>query len=151
MSWRGTVYRSNGAGRIVALRYSEKDIIAKVAADNGITDVRSLAFVYVADEQDTEVVFAATGEYVADVFQFEYNFVEVPSADHLQAVRQSFIFNETHDQALGSVFGIERSRLGANGERIALSYKGSFQFSIPDEGAVYSGTFLTGKRIRTAE
>jgi hypothetical protein len=149
MSWKGTVYKSNGSG-VVAMRYSEKDIIAKVAADNGITDVKSLAFVYVADEQDTEVVFAATGEYVADVFQLEISYVDVPTANGLTVVRQAFIFNEAHDQALGSAFGIQHNRFSPSGERIGVSYKGNFQFSIPEDGAVYSGTFATGKRLRTS-
>src|SRR5687768_12671368 len=81
LSWRGTKYRATADGRIVALPYSQKDIIAKAALDNGIADVRSLAFVYVADDHDAEVVFAATGEHVQDIFQFEYNFVEVPNSD----------------------------------------------------------------------
>ena len=151
MSWKGTVYKSNGS-RVVAMRYTEKDIIAKVAADNGISDVRSLAFVYVADEQDTEVVFASTGEYVADIFQLEINFVEVPSSPDASAVRvrQAFIFNEAHDQALGSAFGIQHNRYNAAGDRVSVSYKGNFQFSIPEDGAVYSGTFSTGKRLKTS-
>ena len=148
LSWKGTVYKSNGS-RVVAMRYSEKDIIAKVAADNGIEDVHRLAFVYVAEDQDTEVVFADTGEYVADVFQLEISFVEVPDASNTIAVRQAFIFNEAHEQALGSAFGIQRNKFNAAGERIGVSYKGSFQFSIPDEGAVYSGTFATGKRLKS--
>ena len=148
MSWKGTVYKSNGSG-VVAMRYSEKDIIAKVAADNGIADVRSLAFVYVAEDQDTEVVFADTGEHVADIFQLEIKYVEIPTADGSLTVRQAFIFNEAHEQALGSAFGIQHNKYNAFGERIAVSYKGNFQFSIPDEGAVYSGTFSTGKRLKT--
>jgi hypothetical protein len=148
MSWKGTVYKSNGS-RVVAMRYSEKDIIAKVAEDNGL-DARSLAFVYVADEQDTEVVFAATGEYVADIFQLEINYVEVPAADGSTAVRQAFIFNEAHGQALGSAFGIQHNKYNAAGERIGVSFKGNFQFSIPEDGAVYSGTFSTSKRLKTS-
>jgi hypothetical protein len=147
LSWRGTKYRATADGRIVAVPYSQKDIIAKAALDNGIADVRSLAFVYVADDHDAEVVFAATGEHVQDIFQFEYSFVEVDSSDGATAVRQAFIFNEAYDSAIGSAFGIERSRR-TNGERIGLSYKGNFQFSFPDRGEVYSGTFTTGKRIK---
>jgi hypothetical protein len=147
LSWRGTCYTTDGSGRVVAKRYTEKEIIAKAATDNGL-DPRSLAFVYDATEGDTEVVVAATGEYVSDVFQLETRVVAVPSADGNQTVRQMFIFNEAHGEALGSAFGIERAKHGPEGQLLSLSYKGSFQFSIPEDDAVYSGTFTTGKRIK---
>jgi hypothetical protein len=148
MSWKGTKYSTDGSGRIVASRYTEKDIIAQCAADNGISDLKSLAYVYVANEQDTEVVFVSTGETVCEVFQLENSFTAVPTADGSQTVRQAFIFNEAHGQALGSAFGIEKAKHDADAQLTSFSYKGNFQFSIPEDNAVYSGTFTTGKRIR---
>jgi len=148
LSWKGTRYVTNNSGKVVAQHYSEKDIIEKCAADNGITDLKSLAYVYVANELDTEVVFAATGETVCEVFQLENSFTAVPSADGNQTVRQAFVFNEAHGQALGSVFGVEHARRNSNGDLVSYSYKGSFQFSIPEDNAVYSGIFTTGRRLK---
>lgn len=148
LSWKGTRYVTNNSGKVVAQHYSEKDIIAKCASDNGITDLKSLAYVYVANELDTEVVFVATGQTVCEVFQLENSFTAVPSADGSQTVRQAFIFNEAHEQALGSAFGVEHARRDANGNLVSYNYKGTFQFSIPEDAAVYSGTFTTGKRLK---
>jgi hypothetical protein len=148
LSWKGTKYTTNAAGKVVASPYSEKEIIAKCAADNGITDLKSLAYVYVANEKDTEVVFATTGATVCEVFQLENSFTEVPSADGTTVARQSFVFNETHGQALGSAFGLERSKRNMNGDLVTYSYRGNFQFSIPEDNTVYSGTFTTSKRLK---
>ena len=151
LHWRGIRYKPDSTGRVVAVRYTERDIIAKCAADNGLTDLKALAFVYVADDQDTEVVLVATGQTVADIYQLEYQFTEAPNFDRSQVVRQSFLFSERYESAIGSAFGIEHSRRDINGDRIGFSYRGSFQFSLPDDGAIYSGTFSTGKRLRTTE
>jgi hypothetical protein len=150
LSWKGTRYVTNGDGKVVAQHYSEKDIIAKCASDNGITDLKSLAYVYVANEMDTEVVFVATGETVCEIFQLENSFTAVPSADGKETVRQAFVFNEAHGQALGSAFGIEHAKRDADGDLVSYSYKGNFHFAIPEDGAVYSGTFTTGKRLKDA-
>ena len=150
LSWKGTKYMTSDSGRIIAKPYSERDIIAKCAADNGITDLKSLAFVYVANEQDTEVVMVDTGDTVCEVFQLENSFTAVPSADGSQTVRQAFIFNEAHGQALGSAFGIEKAKRNGDGALTSFSYKGNFQFSIPEENSVYSGTFTTGKRLKSS-
>src|SRR5262245_3949724 len=150
LSWKGTKYTTSDSGRIIATRYSEKDIIAACAADNGITDLKSLAYVYVANEQDTEVVFVDSGETVCEVFQLENSFTAVPSADGTQTVRQAFIFNEAHGQALGSAFGIEKAKRDGDGVLTSFSYKGNFQFSVPEENSVYSGTFTTGKRLKSS-
>ena len=147
-SWKGTKYVANASGKVVAQHYSERDIIAKCASDNGIADVRSLAYVYVANELNTEVVFAATGATVCEVFQLENSYTAVPSMDGKETIRQSFVFNEAHSQALGSAFGIEHAKRDANGDLTSYSYKGTFQFSILEDGAVYSGTFTTGKRLK---
>lgn len=148
LSWKGTKYTTSSAGKVVARPYTERDIIAKCASDNGITDLKSLVFVYVANEKDTEVVFAATGATVCEIFQLENSFTEVPSADGSTTARQAFLFNEAHGQALGSAFGLERAKRNMNGDLVSYSYKGTFQFSIPEDGSVYSGTFTTGKRIK---
>ena len=148
MSWKGTRYVTNPAGKVVAQHYSEKDIIAKCASDNGISDVRSLAYVYVANELNTEVVFAATGQTVCEIFQLENSFTAVPSVDGNETVRQAFVFNEAHGQALGSAFGVEHLKRDSNGDLTSYSYKGTFQFAVPEDGAVYSGTFTTGKRLK---
>src|SRR4051812_2741405 len=79
LSWRATVYTHDGNGQVIAHSLTEKDLIQKVATDNGL-DPKSLAFVYRANKHDTAVVDAATGAFVADVYQMEYNFTEVSNS-----------------------------------------------------------------------
>jgi hypothetical protein len=148
MSWKGTRYVTSPTGKVVAQHYSEKEIIAKCASDNEISDVKSLAYVYVANELNTEVVFAATGQTVCEIFQLENSFTAVPSTDGRETVRHAFVFNEAHGQALGSAFGVEHAKRNGEGGLVSYSYKGSFQFAIPEDGAVYSGSFTTGKRLK---
>jgi hypothetical protein len=148
MQWQGTAYRTDSAGHVVKVRYTEKDIIRKCAQDNGIANTSALAYVYVANEQNTEVVWAATGQTVCEVFQFEFSKTDVSSADGTRVVRQAFIFDEGHGEAVGTILGGENSRRNANGDLIAFSYSGRFQFAFPETGTVFAGVFVTGKRIR---
>jgi hypothetical protein len=150
LQWHGFAYTTNASGKVIQKQYSAKDIIKKCAQDNGITDLKALAYVYVVDEQNTEVVWAATGATVCEVFQFEYVHTDVSSADGKRVVRQAFMFTEGYDQAIGSIFAGEQSRRNSNGNLASYNYHGRFQFAFPDAGTVYSGTFTTGRRIRDA-
>ena len=72
---------------------------------------------------------------------------DVSSADGTHTVRQDFLFDEAHSDALGSAAGTERLTRGANGALTSYSFTGSFQYSKPDIGTVFTGTFFTIKRI----
>ena len=148
LTWSGTAYSTNHAGRIIATSYTQRDIIKKCAQDNGITNLASLAFVYVANERDTEVVWAKTGGTVGEIFQLEYAFTDVAATNQTRTVRQAFIFNEAHTNALGSTFGNEFARRDTNGNLVSFVYYGNFQFSIPETGVVYYGNFITGRRLK---
>jgi hypothetical protein len=146
LTWRGTAYSTNALGRVVATRFTERDIIKTIAANNEITD-RNLAFVYRADKRDTAVVRLTDGWMVSDWQQIQYSYTDVASSNGTYTVKQAFLNDEYHDQAIGSLFGIENWRRNANGATVSYSFRGSFQFAIPETGTVYSGTFSTGRRV----
>jgi hypothetical protein len=146
LTWRGSVYTTDASGQLVTRLATEKDFIQKVANDNGL-DPKSLAFVYRPNKHDTAVVDAATGAFIADVIQMEHNFTEVSNSGQTKTVRQAFLFDEAHDSALGSAFGTETARRDANGNLLSYTFRGTYQYSIPETGAVYSGTFSTGRRV----
>ena len=144
MKWSATVYTTGENGKVIKSKFTEKDIIAEAAADNGL-DPKGLAFAYIADVGDTEVVDAKTGETIREIYQFEGNHTDVGSGDGSEVVRQAFIFDELHGGALGSLFGTQKSKHNGEGTLTGFAYKGTFNYSI--NGAVYSGSFSTGKHI----
>jgi hypothetical protein len=145
LSWRGTVYTTVN-GQVTAHGVTERDFILKVAQDNGL-DPKILAFVYRVDKHDTAVVLAANGTFVADVLQMEVNFTDVANSTQTRTVRQAFLYNEDHTAPLGSAFGTETAKRDANGNIITYSFHGTFQYSIPENGAVYTGSFSSGRRV----
>jgi len=145
MTWHGKVYTS-GPNGVVVKTFTEKDFVQKVAADNGL-DASSLVFVYRADKHDTAVVRASDGAFVADVLQMEYNYTEAKNTTDTQTVRQALLYDENHQIALGSAFGTEKVKRDANGNITGYNFRGTFQYSIPENGAVYSGTFAASKRV----
>jgi hypothetical protein len=146
MSWHGKAYTTDGSGKIVSRSVSEKDFVNKVAADNGL-NAADLVFVYRADKLDTAVVKKSTGEFVADVQQIQYSYTAVDNSANTETVIQSFLFDEDHQDAIGSVFGNIKSKRDSNDNRIGFSFKGSFQYAIPENSTVVSGTFSTGKKV----
>jgi len=147
LSWRGMAYSTGPNGQVITKPVSERDFIQKVATDNGL-DPRTLVFVYRPDKHDTAVVMASNGAFVADVIQMEYNYTEVANSTDTQIVRQAFLYDEAHSSALGSAFGTERAKRDANGNLLSDSFHGTFQYSIPETGVVYSGSFTSGRRIK---
>ena len=147
MTWRGTVYTTGANGQVVSKSFSEKDFVQQVATNNGL-DPKTLVFVYRAAKRDTAVVLASNGQFVADVLQMENNFTDVGNSNQTRIVRQTFLYDEAHDSALGSAFGTETVRHDANGNILNDSFHGTFQYAIPDQGTVYSGTFSTGARVK---
>jgi|KBSMisStaDraftv2_1062788.scaffolds.fasta_scaffold74646_2 hypothetical protein len=145
MSWHGKVYTS-GPNGVVVRPFTEKDFIQKIAADNGLNPA-GLIFVYRADKHDTAVVRASDGAFVADVIQMEYNYTEAKNSTDTQTVRQALLYDENHSVALGSALGTEKVKRDANGNITAYNFRGTFQYSIPENGAVYSGNFVASKRV----
>lgn len=145
LTWHGKAYTS-GPGGVVVKNVTEKDFIAKVATDNGL-DAATLAFVYRADKHDTAVVRLSDGAFVADVIQMEYNYTEATNSTDTQTVRQALLYDEDHTIALGSALGTEKVKRDASGNIVKYSFRGTFQYSIPETDTVYSGTFVAGKRV----
>lgn len=149
LSWRGTAFTTNRFGKVTARPYSQREILDKYIADTG-QDPRGLTIGYVHDEEEpaeeVEIVNAADGSTVANVFQF-LGGLAVTSNDGTQTRRQRFIFDEAHESALGDISGAERLRRNVEGRIISFAYSGRFQFSIPEENTVVIGSFVTGKRL----
>jgi len=145
LTWKGKAYTS-GPGGVVVRQVTEKDFIAKVAQDNGLNP-STLVFVYRANKHDTAVVRVSDGGFVADVIQMEYNFTEATNSVGTQTVRQALLYDEDHQVALGSAFGTEKVKRDASGNILNYSFRGTFQYSIPETDTVYSGTFVAGKRV----
>src|SRR5258706_6193350 len=98
LTWRGKVYTS-GPGGVVVRSFTEKELVQKVATDNGL-DANTLVFVYRPDKHDTAVVRIADGAFVADVIQMEDQYTEVRNATATQTVRQALLYDESHTNAL---------------------------------------------------
>jgi hypothetical protein len=147
LSWRGVGYTRNAAGNVVKMRMSDRDLVQKAAVDNGL-NASELALVYRVEARDTAVVRKKDGSFVADVMQVQYVYVDVPNANGTTVVRQAMLYDEAHDMTpIGSVFGTETSRTDASGNLKSYSFRGSFQYAIAEDDAVYSGTFTTGKPL----
>lgn len=144
--WRGTYYTKNDTGHIVALQFTEQDFVNKVAQDNGL-DPSTLVFVYRPDRRDTVVVRASDGQFISDVIQMEYTWTDVVNPTGAVIVRHALLFDEYHQAALGSFFGLEISSRNASGALIDDSLSGTVLYSKPDVGIVYGARIWTGRRI----
>lgn len=144
--WRGTYYTKNDTGHIIAVEFTEQDFVNKVAQDNGL-DPSTLVFVYRPDRRDTVVVRASTGQFIADVIQMEYTWTDVVNPTGAVIVRHALLFDEYHQAALGSFFGLEISSRDGSGNLVNDSLSGTVLYSKPDIGAVYGARIWTGQRI----
>ena len=144
--WRGTYYTKNDSGHIIAVSFTEQDFVNKVAQDNGL-DPATLVFVYRPDRRDTVVVRASTGAFIADVIQMEYTWTDVVNPTGTVVVRHALLFDEYHQAALGSFFGLEIMSHDANGNLVNDSLSGTVLYSKPDFGVVYGAQIWTGARI----
>jgi hypothetical protein len=143
--WRGTYYTTNSTGHIVALQFTEKDFVNKVAQDNGL-DPSNLIFVYRPNKRDT-VVVRSNGAFVADVIQMEFTFTDVNNPTGSVTVRQALLFDEAHQDALGSWMGLELRSFNAQGGLSNDVLTGWMQYSMPEINAVFGGQAFTGKRV----
>jgi hypothetical protein len=145
MFWHGTYYTTNATGHIVARQFTEQDFVNKVAKDNGL-DPSGLIFVYRPDRRDT-VVGRANGAFVADVIPMQYVYTDVNNPTGTVTVRQALLFDEAHQNALGSWMGLELRTLNAQGGLVNDQLSGWMQYSIPELNAVYGGQAFTGNRV----
>ena len=145
--WRGTYYTKNSTGHIVAVNFTEQDFVNKVAQDNGL-DPSTLVFVYRPDRRDTVVVRASNGQFIADVIQMEYTWTDVVNPTGTAIVRHALLFDEYHQVALGSFFGIELASHDSSGNLVNDSLQGTVLYSKPDIGVVYGAKIWTGARIK---
>ncbi len=145
--WRGTYYvKDANTGRITAVNFSEQDFVNKVAQDNNLNPA-DLVFVYRPDKHDTAVVRAATGQFIADVIQMEYTYTDVVNPTGKVIVRHALLFDEYHQAALGSFFGLELRTLNAQGGLDNDQLVGTVLYGKPDEGTVWGASISTGPRI----
>lgn len=143
--WRGTYYTTNSSGHIVAVSFTEQDFVNQIAANNGL-DPSGCVMVYRPDKRDTAVVLASNGKFIADFIQMEYQYTDVNNPWNTVTVRQALLFNEAHQTAIGSWAGLEL-RSFSNGALANDVLNGWFQYSIPENNAVYMGNAVTGSRV----
>lgn len=143
--WRGTYYTTNSSGHIIAVPFTEQDFVNKVAQDNGL-DPSGLVFVYRPNRRDT-VVVRSNGAFVADVIQMEYVWTDVNNPSGSVTVRQALLFDENHQNALGSWMGLELRSFTPQGGLANDVLSGWMQYSIPENNAVYGGQAYTGARV----
>src|SRR6266436_1619405 len=74
LSWHGTYYAKDSSGHIVAVRFTEQDLVNQVAQNNGL-DPSQLVFVYRPNKRDTAVV-RSNGAFVATVFEMQFTFTD---------------------------------------------------------------------------
>lgn len=158
LSWKGTLYYTNDAGKVVAKPYTERDVVNRIAANRGVSP-SSLVLVYRPLYLDTAVVTRSnTGDW-ADYLQMpdESNpaaKTDMTNASRTQTVREAFLFDES-STAVGTLFGIETQRWSSDGSTlVGESFHGKFQFANTDPNnpilpvGVVSGSFSTGGRLK---
>ena len=123
--------------------------------------IPQLCLVYRAEKRDMAVVYRSNGEFVADVYQTEYTYLDVTNAADTTTVRQAFLADEYHtDQngnpiPTGSTVGIETKTVNKLGNITSYYYHGTFQYAMyggptpldPETNTVWTGTFFTGARV----
>jgi hypothetical protein len=150
MFWRGTFYVTDANGNLFHAPFTEQSFINRVAKDNGL-DPSTLLFVYRADKRDTAVV-AANGKFIADVIQIglidsNTGFFDLPNAAGTQIIRHALLFDEAHQDPIGSAVGSEAPVRDANGNLVSTSFSGIFEFAYPEKNIICFGTFSTGRRV----
>jgi len=143
--WRGTYYTTNSTGHIIAVGFSEQDFVNQVAQNNGL-DASQLLFVYRPRKRDAAVV-RSNGAFVAEVFQMQVTFTDVDNPSNTVTVRHALLFDQTHQAAVGSFFGLELGPHNASGGLVSDNLIGTVLYSNPDLNAVLGAHVSTGARI----
>jgi hypothetical protein len=159
LTWRGTLYYTNDAGKMLAKSYTERDVVNRIAANRGVSP-SSMVLVYRPLYMDTAVVSRSNpANDWADYLQMPDQSnpagkTDVTNATGTQTARQAFLFDED-TTAIGTIFGIETQRWSSDGSTlIGESFHGKFQFANTDPNnsilpvGVVSGTFATGARVK---
>lgn len=143
--WRGVYYTKNSTGHIVAVNFSEQDIVNQVAQSTG-ADPSQLVLVYRPNERDAAVV-QNNGAFVASVFQMQTTFTDVTNPNGSVTVRHALLTDGTHQNPLGSFFGLEIRTLTSGGALASDSLVGTVLYSIPESDTVYGARVSTGNRL----
>jgi hypothetical protein len=143
--WRGTYYTTNASGHIIAISFSEQNIVSKVARDNGLNPA-DLVFVYRPRKQDTAVV-RKDGAFVADIVHMEYTFTDVENPNRSVTVRHALLFDNSHQDALGSFMGLELRTFNSSGGLTGDRLVGTVIYGKPELPAAFSAHVTTGPRI----
>ena len=163
ISWSGTQYYANDAGRVVAKGYSSRDVINRVANNIGVNP-SDLLLVYRPLRFDIAVIMKNDPTTSFDYLQIPdptpSAMTDVSNAAGTQTIRHAFIFDERHGTSgssgtpIGSIFATESQRWNEDHTvQISESFHGKFQFANTDPNdptlpvGVFTGTFATGKRI----
>jgi hypothetical protein len=143
--WRGTYYAKNSSGHIVAVSFSEQDVVNQVAQSTGM-DPSQLVFVYRPRKRDTAVV-QNNGAFVTSIMQMQDTFTDVTNPSGSVTVRHALLTDQNHDTPLGSFFGLELRTLNANGGLVGDSLNGTVLYSKSDLGSVFGAKVSTGGRV----
>ncbi len=146
LTWSGTALTANTQGQVVSYPFNQQLFVNKVAQDNKL-DPSTLVFVYRPLKRDTVVVKAATGEFVADVIQLEFDYTDVGNSGSKMIAKQAFLDDEYHSGHIGSIVGGERAARDAKGNFTSYLFSGLFQMTMPEKSTVYYGSFRTGARV----
>ncbi len=146
MFWRGTYYKNDSTGHIIAVQFTEQDFVDQIAQNNGLNPA-DLVFVYRPKKHDTAVVRASNGQFIADVIQMEYTYTDVVNPTGRIVVRHALLFDEYHQAALGSFFGLEVRSVNAGGGFDSEQLVGTVLYSKPDQDTVFGASVSTGQRI----
>ena len=143
--WRGTYYAKNSTGHIVAVGFSEQDLVNQVAQSTGM-DPSQLVLVYRPQKRDVAVV-QNNGAFVTSVMQMQNTYTDVNNPSGSVTVRHALLTDQSHSDPLGSFFGLEVRTLNSGGGLVSDSLVGTVLYSKSDLGAVYSAKVTTGGRI----
>ena len=143
--WRGTYYTTNSTGHIIAVRFSEQDVLNQVSRNTGM-DVNNLVFVYRPNKRDAAVV-QKNGALVSSIVQMQATYTDVVNPSGTVVVRHCLLGDQSHSTALGSFFGLELRTVNSNGALLNDSLIGTVLYSKSEIPAVFGAQVSTGSRI----
>jgi hypothetical protein len=146
MAWRGKMY-TTGNGQVVTTPFTEQSFVNTVAHNNGLNP-SGLVFVYRPNKRDTVVVRTSNGQFIADVIQMEFTHTDISNSSGSYTVRQAFLFDEYHTDAIGSAIGTEWVTRNAQGAIVGYNFIGQYQIVKPEIPQVGSGWFWMIQRIK---
>jgi hypothetical protein len=143
--WRVTYYAKNSTGHIVAVPFSERDLVNEVAQNTG-RDPSQLVLVFRPRKHDIAVV-QSNGAFVASVIQMQTTTTDIVNPSGGVIVRHALLSDPAHPAPLGSFFGLELRSFNSNGTLASASLTGTVLYSKPDTATVYGGQVRTGDRV----